>query len=83
MGSVISANIAGKLKVPPIYLVILAYSIQVVGFGLLSSLPLSEIEPHAQYGYQVIAGFGVGINISTLLLMTPFSIADKSDNGKI
>jgi len=81
VGSIISATIAGKAKVPPIYLVLLASSIQVIGFGLLSSLPLSEIEPNAQYGYQVIAGFGVGINISTLLLMTPFSIAEKRDNA--
>lgn len=78
-GSAISATIAGKLKVPPIYMVICASCLQIVGFALLSSLSLSTKETNAQYGYQVITGFGVGINISTLIIMAPFSIREKRD----
>lgn len=73
--------IAGKLKVPPIYLVLIASTLQVIGFTLLSTLPTSgDFILHAQYGYEVIAGFGVGVNISTLMLMTPFSV-EKRDQG--
>ena len=82
IGSMISAIIAGKLKVPPIYIVIFASMLQVIGFVLLSTLPASSRIIAAQYGYEVIAGFGCGINISTLVLMTPFSV-QKQDNGEI
>lgn len=74
--------LAGKVKVPPIYLVIAASLLQVVGFSLLSILPVSKAISAAQYGYEVIAGFGVGVNISTLILMTPYSV-QKRDQGKL
>lgn len=81
VGSIISAMLAGKMKIPPIYLVMAASSLQVIGFALLSTLSLTEITSSAQYGYQVIAGFGVGINISTLILMTPYSVKENRDKG--
>ncbi|KAF7914938.1 hypothetical protein BELL_0327g00030 [Botrytis elliptica] len=81
VGSVISAILAGKVKIPPIYLVLIASCIQVIGFALLSTLPTAAAASPAQYGYQVIAGFGIGINISTLILMTPYSVADPRDNS--
>lgn len=80
VGSVVSAVIAGKAKIPPIYLVLFASCLQVVGFALLSTIPTGTGLFRAQYGYEVIAGFGVGINISTLILMTPFSV-EKRDQG--
>ena len=81
VGSLLSSLMAGKLKIPPIYLVITASCLQVVGFSLLSTLPVVRHISNTQYGYEVIAGFGVGINISTLVLMTPFSV-QKRDQGK-
>ncbi|KAL9035080.1 MAG: hypothetical protein Q9214_006754 [Letrouitia sp. 1 TL-2023] len=81
IGSIVSSEIAGKIKIPPIYLVIGASSLQVIGFALLSTLPVSTATSKAQYGYEVIAGFGCGVNISTLMLMTPFSV-EKRDQGK-
>ncbi|KAH8685445.1 MFS multidrug transporter-like protein [Tricladium varicosporioides] len=81
IGSVVSAAIAGKFKVPPIYLVIGGSCLQVIGFALLSTLPLIARMVPEQYGYQVIAGFGVGINISTLIVMTPYSIKEARDKA--
>lgn len=81
IGSIVSSIVAGKMKIPPIYMVIGASSLQVVGFALLSTLPVSETTSKAQYGYEIIAGFGCGVNISTLMLMTPFSV-EKRDQGK-
>ncbi len=80
VGSIVSSMVAGKMKIPPIYLVVTASCLQIVGFSLLSTLPVVKYIPRAQYGYEVIAGFGVGINISTLVLMTPASV-QKRDQG--
>ena len=82
VGSAVSALIAGKLKVPPIYLVMCASVLQIVGFVLLSTSSYSPKVAAAQYGYEVIAGFGCGINISILVLMTPFCV-EKRDQGTL
>ncbi|TVY80405.1 MFS thioclapurine efflux transporter tcpA [Lachnellula suecica] len=80
LGSIISAVAAGKYKVPPIYMVIFASVMQIIGFSLISTLPTTAHTRAAEYGYQIIAGFGVGINISLLIMMTPFCVEarDKS-----
>ncbi|KAI1267056.1 MFS multidrug transporter-like protein [Xylariaceae sp. FL1019] len=76
-GSVVAPVICKIFKVPPIYLVFCAAIIQVIGFALLSSVPPSRTIVAAQYGYEIIAGFGCGINITLLLLMTPFSVQER------
>ncbi|CAI6096493.1 unnamed protein product [Clonostachys chloroleuca] len=72
IGSIVSAALAKAAKIPPLYWVIFASVLQVIGFSLLSTVSNSHDIPAAQYGYQVIAGFGCGINISLLLVMIPF-----------
>ena len=78
VGSVIAAIVAKKI--PPIYLVLFASILQVVGFALLTTIPFTLNTIPAMYGYEVIAGFGIGINITLLILMTPFSV-EKRDHG--
>ncbi|KAG9201297.1 hypothetical protein G6514_005845 [Epicoccum nigrum] len=78
ISSIITAIIAKK-GVPPIYLVLGASCLQIVGFSLLGSLPPATAISKAQYGYQVIAGFGCGTNISLLTLMTPFSVSEQDN----
>ncbi|KAI0861409.1 MFS multidrug transporter-like protein [Xylaria cubensis] len=73
-GSVLAPIVCKVGKVPPIYLVIFAAIVQVIGFSLISTLPYSKTPIAAQYGYEIIAGFGCGINITLLILMTPFSV---------
>ncbi|KAE8163989.1 MFS general substrate transporter [Aspergillus tamarii] len=77
VGSALSSAVAKALKIPLVYLVLLASVIQVVGFALLSTLSASLTITAAQYGYQIIAGFGCGINISLLILMTPFTVEER------
>ncbi|KAI1325561.1 MFS general substrate transporter [Xylariaceae sp. FL0255] len=77
LGSVIAPIICKAFKVPPVYLVLCAAAIQVVGFALLSTVPSSKSISPMQYGYEIIAGFGCGINITLLLLMTPFSVQER------
>lgn len=81
IGSIVSAALAKAAKIPPLYWVIFASVLQVIGFSLLSTVSNSHDIPAAQYGYQVIAGFGCGINISLLLVMVPFRVQDR-DKGK-
>lgn len=78
IGSGASATIAGRAKISPVYLFVLGVAIQIIGFALLSTsstgtLPLSK----AQYGYQAISGFGVGMNIGLLIVMTPFAVEKR------
>ena len=80
IGSIIASMVSGKAKIPPIYLVLGASCLQVAGFVLLSTLPASNQTLPAQYGYEVIAGFGCGVNISSLMIMTPFSV-ERRDQG--
>lgn len=80
VGSVIAPTIGKIFKVPLVYLVLVASTIQVVGYALFTTLPTSTHIEAAQYGYQIIAGFGCGINITLLSLMTPFAV-EKRDQG--
>lgn len=79
-GSVITAGLAKSVKIPLVYMILVAAALQVIGFALLSTLPTTQAMIPAQYGYQVIAGFGCGINISLLVLITPFCVQER-DKG--
>jgi hypothetical protein len=79
VGSIVTATVAKK-GVPPIYLLVFGSLLQVIGFTFLGTLrPENSISP-AQYGYQAMAGFGSGTNISLLTLLTPFSVEPR-DKG--
>jgi hypothetical protein len=80
VGSVFAAGIAGKAKVPPLYLFIAASILQIIGFALLSTSPTDGHLNPAQYGYQVICGFAIGSVLATLTVMTPFSVETR-DKG--
>ena len=81
VGSIVTAILAKK-GVPPIYLVMFASTLQVIGFALLGNLRPQDGISSAQYGYQAMAGFGLGTNISLLTLMTSFSVEPR-DKGKV
>jgi hypothetical protein len=80
IGSTFSSMICNRLRVPAIFVVIFAGVSQIIGFALLASLPESSNIPARAYGFQAIAGFGCGINISTHLLIVPF-VVDYRDKG--
>lgn len=83
IGSIVASTLAGKKKVPPIYLLLVSAVLQVIGFALLATLPVSTHLAHRTYGYQVIAGLGCGISLSTHLLLVPFVVefGDKGMHG--
>ena len=77
IGSVVTAGVASKAKIPPIYLMLGGSAIQVVGFTLLSTTPDTTRISKAQYGYETIAGFAVGISLCSLIVMTPFTVEKR------
>ncbi|KAL4936753.1 hypothetical protein BDV06DRAFT_216420 [Aspergillus oleicola] len=79
-GSVLAPAIGKMFKVPLLYLVIFASAIQVISYVLLGTLSESLEISASQYGYQILGGLGCGINISLLILMTPFTV-EQRDNA--
>jgi hypothetical protein len=79
VGTVIASMLIKKG--PAVYIVIFASVLQMIGFALLSAVPDSTSIPARVYGFQVIAGFGCGINIYALLILVPFVIEPR-DKGK-
>ncbi|KAJ5692410.1 hypothetical protein N7462_001833 [Penicillium macrosclerotiorum] len=73
------ANIAcSKGKIPPIYLLMLGAVLQTVGLALFTTLPKSGTFITAGYGYEVLAGAGIGTTFGILILTTPF-VVEKRD----
>ncbi|KAI0914296.1 putative multidrug resistance protein fnx1 [Ustulina deusta] len=80
IGSIFASILAGKFKIPPVYLLILGSVLQVLGFALIGTLPSTLDIPSRIYGYQVLAGWGCGINFSLLFILLPF-VNEKQDNA--
>lgn len=80
VGSLLQSIVATRLKVLPTFVLLAGAILQIIGAALMSTLP-TELNP-AQYGYQVISGIGLGLNLGVLILLTPFVIRGKN-TGKI
>ncbi|KAI0490482.1 putative multidrug resistance protein fnx1 [Xylaria cf. heliscus] len=80
IGSIFASILAGKFKIPPVYLLILGSALQVLGFSLIGTLPSTLQIPSRIYGFQVFAGWGCGINFSLLFILIPF-VNEKRDNA--
>jgi hypothetical protein len=82
VGTAIASVLIGKFKVPVLFVVLLSGILQTIGFSLMATLPTDGNVPARIYGFQVIAGFGCGINISTLILLVPFVVQSR-DKGQL
>ncbi|KAI1194938.1 putative multidrug resistance protein fnx1 [Nemania serpens] len=80
IGSIFASVVAGKAKVPPVYLLILGSALQVLGFSLIGTIPSTLDIPSRIYGFQILAGWGCGINFSLLFILIPF-VNEKRDNA--
>ncbi|KAI0188247.1 putative multidrug resistance protein fnx1, partial [Astrocystis sublimbata] len=74
------SSVAGKHRVSPVYLLLFGSSLQILGFALLGKLPDTLEIPARIYGFQVLAGFGCGMNFSVLLVLMPI-VTEKRDNA--
>lgn len=82
VGTGVAASIAGKFKVAPIWIIITGAVLQVVGFSLLGTLPLTQELLPRTYGYEIIAGFGCGMNLALLFVIIP-SVVEERDKGML
>lgn len=80
VGTMVASGVAGKLKVPPIFLIIFGACLQIVGFALLGTLPLSLELPSQMYGFEVLAAFGSGMSYIMTYLLIPYT-AESRDTG--
>jgi hypothetical protein len=69
-----------KLRLPPLYLVLLGSCLQLIGVGLDSSISTNVTDgiQRVQYAYEVLMGIGFGLVLSSLLTLVPM-VAHKSD----
>jgi hypothetical protein len=68
-----------KLRVPPLYLVLLGSCLQLIGIGLDSSIS-TDVEAgiqKVQYAYEVLMGLGFGLVLSSLLTFIPLVVEKK------
>ena len=69
-----------KFKKSPTLILFVGAVLQVVGVTLMSILPVHREVTPAAYGYEVVLGIGLGINIAALLVLPPY-LAEKRDQG--
>ena len=80
-GSSVAAAIIGRLKVPPIFMILIGAVLQLIAAILLSRIPTDSVIHAYQYGYHVILGSGVGFVSCGLIILVPF-VMEKRDLGK-
>ncbi|CAG8971948.1 hypothetical protein HYALB_00003284 [Hymenoscyphus albidus] len=67
----------GKKNLPPIVVFFTGASIQTVAVALLSILPTTEHFWMPSLGYEVMAGFGTGMNLGGLLMVAPYVCEER------
>lgn len=77
LGAVVVNIIAGKSRIPPIFLLLVGVVCQVIGVCLLSSITTTTTVPSAIYAYQILTGLGIGIMFGLCLVLPPAVIDNK------
>jgi hypothetical protein len=78
VATALSGFLTSNLKIPPVYLVLAASVLQLIGVGLSCSYPTDQIEvPPSQYGFEVIIGIGFGLGLTTILTFARALVEEK------
>lgn len=80
-GAIVGSTLAGRFKLPPIFIAAGGSGLQVLGFALLGTLPATQEIVVRTYGFQVLAGFGCGITYQCFYISMPV-VAERQDAGK-
>jgi hypothetical protein len=80
-GVVVTSILAGRFRLPFVYIIALGTALQIVGFALLSTTPGTVNPWGGQFGYSFIAGLGTGITGGLYNFLNPLSI-DKREQCK-
>lgn len=81
-GTGVATAVARRFRIPAIFILLIGSCLQVTGFALLGTLPRSIDIPHQIYGFEILAGFGCGMNFTPLFLIIPQTV-DPRDKGKL
>ncbi|KAI0543493.1 major facilitator superfamily domain-containing protein [Xylaria curta] len=76
-GVVVTSILAGRFRLPFVYIIVLGTVLQIVGFALLSTTPGTINTWRGQFGYSFIAGLGTGITGGLYNFLNPLSIDKK------
>ncbi|KAI0169916.1 major facilitator superfamily MFS-1 [Hypoxylon sp. FL1284] len=74
LGTGLASGIASKYRVPAMFIIVVGSCTQVVGFALLATVPNTLTIPPRIYGFEILAGFGAGMNYTPLLLIVPRTV---------
>jgi hypothetical protein len=80
VASALSGVFTSTLKFTPIYILMAGSLFQTLGMALLYALPVSLCVPASEYGFLALVGFGVGLSLTTLLVLAP-AIVEEKDRG--
>ncbi|KAI9740045.1 MAG: hypothetical protein M1818_004796 [Claussenomyces sp. TS43310] len=78
VGSIVAAGLSKKLRVPPIFLMLLGSIMQIIGIVFASRGPPRNPNWSGLYGLEVVVGLGFGFCLGAATLVTPF-IFEKRD----
>lgn len=81
LGAVFANIMGSKRRIAVIYILFLGALLQLLGLVLLSTLPTTRELPAKAYGFETLAGVGVGVTFGILVLATPY-VASPRDLGK-
>ncbi|GKU05363.1 unnamed protein product [Fusarium langsethiae] len=81
VATVLSGYLTGNAKIPPVYPTVAAAALQVLGVGLMYSLPTDSIKmTNAQYGYEVLMGIGFGLGLTTVLTFARIVVSETNQS---
>lgn len=80
-GTIIVSAVGGKVKAPAIFILFAGSCLQIIGFALLGTLPVTLDIPARIYGFEILAGFGCGMNFMPLFLVIPKTV-ELRDQGE-
>ncbi|KAM0163278.1 hypothetical protein ACHAQE_003392 [Botrytis cinerea] len=73
-GGISGSIITGTGRIPPIYIMWFYSIVTAIGLGLLTTLPTSVEITSTLYGFEFLAGFGLGGTFSIPMLIIPWVI---------
>ncbi|KAI9042371.1 putative benzoate 4-monooxygenase cytochrome P450 [Aspergillus affinis] len=77
IASASAGGLTARGRFPPIAVFAIGAALQVVGIALLYSVYPSSALPARIYGYQILAGVGVGLSLTTTFNIMPFIVDSK------
>ncbi|KAL2835359.1 MFS general substrate transporter [Aspergillus pseudoustus] len=78
IGSFICSLLAGKFRLPFVYIITIGAILQAAGSFLLSSVPTTLRVWEGQYGYMVLTGIGVGMSMTSFYIAVPIVVRKEN-----